>query len=272
MPLTFAHPLAAIPLRRLGLPLPALAIGAMIPDLVHFARLPVDYAFTHSVLGIVTVDLALAAVLLALWSLVLRAPLTDAAPAWVRERCPAPPPLTAPRARDLLAAAAALVLGAVTHIVWDAFTHPFGAVVVRVPALQAEVGPLPLYHWLQYGSSLLGVLGLALLAIIALGRSRPRPLPRRLGAPAVAVIAVPLALGALTAGLLIGVGWGSWEPETLAFMLATRTSSVAAVALVATAAAWWAALGIRSARTPEPPRGDQSTRSSRLQDPARGRS
>ena len=40
MPITFAHPAAVLPLARTGLPLTALAIGSMVPDLPMFVRLP----------------------------------------------------------------------------------------------------------------------------------------------------------------------------------------------------------------------------------------
>jgi hypothetical protein len=56
----------------------------------------------------------------------------------------------------------AVVVGALTHIVWDAFTHE-GARGVRLFPLLDDFGPevaghsLELYRWLQYGSSLLGL-------------------------------------------------------------------------------------------------------------------
>lgn len=38
MPVTIAHPAAVLPLRGLGLPLSAMVIGSMAPDLPVFSR------------------------------------------------------------------------------------------------------------------------------------------------------------------------------------------------------------------------------------------
>jgi Domain of unknown function (DUF4184) len=51
-------------------------------------------------------------------------------------------------------------LGAITHIVWDSFTHPTGWAVQHLLWLQSLIGQWPLYKLLQYGSGLLGVAGL----------------------------------------------------------------------------------------------------------------
>src|SRR5262245_14031787 len=59
-----------------------------------------------------------------------------------------------------------IVLGAVTHVVWDSFTHDRGYAVrnlpdLRTPPLQAVGNDRPMYNVLQHGSS---VAGLAILA------------------------------------------------------------------------------------------------------------
>ena len=46
-----------------------------------------------------------------------------------------------------------LLLGVVSHIVWDLFTHEARWGTTAIPALAAEWGPLPGYKWLQHGSS-----------------------------------------------------------------------------------------------------------------------
>ena len=87
-----------------------------------------------------------------------------------------------------LYAAAALLLGAVTHLIWDAFTHE-NARGVRMFPLLTDYGPemaghpLHLYRWLQYGSSLLG-LAVVLAALIAVaapcaGTGRAAATPHR---------------------------------------------------------------------------------------------
>ena len=48
-----------------------------------------------------------------------------------------------------------VVLGALTHVVWDSFTHANGWVVQRVPFLTEEFG-LPIFKLAQFGSGLFG--------------------------------------------------------------------------------------------------------------------
>jgi hypothetical protein len=107
--------------------------------------------------------------------------------AYVRLRdAPAVPSITRPA--SWLYAAAALLLGAVTHLLWDTFTHE-NARGVRMFPLLTDYGPemaghpLHLYRWLQYGSSILG-LALVAMELVLWLRHAPAPAkspPRRIG-------------------------------------------------------------------------------------------
>lgn len=267
MPFTLAHPLAAVPLRRLGLPLDALVVGAMIPDLVLFAPLGIDYTSTHAPLGTVTIDLVMGAILLALWRIALRAPVTDGAPRWVRDRLrPRTPREGSSRdstsrgrtsrgamrrgaashrsttgvLRTVLLSAIAIVLGAWTHIVWDGFTHDHGWVVTRVPALREHLAGLPVFSVLQYGSSVLGIAGLAWLAHRSLARRTAVPRPPRRAVPARLVLVLPVVVGAVTAGTILGATWGALPLGDVVYLLATRTVTAAALGLLLACALWWA--------------------------------
>lgn len=267
MPFTLAHPLAAIPMRRLGLPLDALVIGAMIPDLVLFMPLGLPYGATHSALALVTWDLLLGLAALAGWRLVLRAPLIDASPDWVRERLPrvsdlspdrrvdhgiseadtSGPDVARPRRsgtgtdslRALMTSALAVVLGAATHLLWDAFTHESGWMVERIALLRMHVAGLGVYGWLQYASGILGVLILAGWGMRALGRGLPRERPRQVPWAPWAVIIAPAVLAALTAGLVLGALWHRVPIEGLAFAMVTRSMALGGAAACLGCAAWW---------------------------------
>ncbi|MEU6392562.1 DUF4184 family protein [Streptomyces sp. NPDC046939] len=171
MPFTLSHAAAVLPfLRRDGAgrgPLvPSLLVaGSFAPDVTYFAAGAVPGAMefgdvTHSFPGVLTVDVAIALGLVGLERLI-REPVLALLPRRVRGRV-----------GSLLRGRAGLpwspgwwyvsaVLGAVTHVVWDAFTHPgrWGSRVI--PALDEKVAGSPLYWWVQYGSSAvaLGVLG-----------------------------------------------------------------------------------------------------------------
>jgi hypothetical protein len=71
--------------------------------------------------------------------------------------------------RTLGYASLAVILGAITHVVWDAFTHANTAVAGAFPFLQAEVfelrgRPIHVYFVLQVLCSAMGLLALAIWA------------------------------------------------------------------------------------------------------------
>ena len=75
MPFTFAHPAAAVPLRRwLGRAgvLSALVIGSMAPDLTYFVPFGVDRASTHSLTGVLWFCLPLGVVTYYIFNFLVR--------------------------------------------------------------------------------------------------------------------------------------------------------------------------------------------------------
>ncbi|MFF3544531.1 DUF4184 family protein [Streptomyces platensis] len=210
MPFTLSHAAAVLPaLRRTGaargpLVASALVAGSFAPDMTYYADtlVPGGMAFgdfTHSLPGVLTVDVLVTAVLVGGWLLV-REPLTALVPrAWRstvhvfargRPRRPRGP-------RELAALvgwfAVSAVLGAVTHVVWDAFTHPGRWGTRLVPGLDRVVGGLPLYTYLQYGTSA--------LALAAMGAFVWPVLRRRDGGGAAAAESVPAAVPVLSVRL-----------------------------------------------------------------------
>jgi len=219
VPFTPAHAVVAIPLRRLGLPLGAVAVGAMSPDTAVFLPRLFDYAHTHSLKGVVTTDLVVGLCAVVVWWLWVRAPVVDVLPDGVRRRLRLDPPRWE-SGRWWAAVVVGVALGALTHIGWDGFTHTTAWGTDLVPALRERVGPLPLTSWLQYASGLLGLVGIALWwRGILLRRSPDRSAPRA-GRLRGALRLLPVAGVAL--GVVLGVAWVSVSPETqLARLLVT---------------------------------------------------
>ncbi|HLJ55984.1 MAG TPA: DUF4184 family protein [Chthonomonadaceae bacterium] len=167
MPFTLSHPAAAVPFARLGLPLSALVIGSMAPDFPYFVQWTAHFQLGHTVPGLLLFDLPAGLAALALFHGLLKWPLVALMPPGHLERLARAARGFQIAAPDrLLRAAAAVLIGAATHLAWDSFTHSNSPIVERSTALRATVfgalwGGLPLYRLLQHGSSIAGA---ALLA------------------------------------------------------------------------------------------------------------
>ncbi|MBN6192709.1 DUF4184 family protein [Aneurinibacillus sp. BA2021] len=186
MPFTPSHAIVALPFVRTPLVPAAIAIGAMTPDLPLFLRgVGLDYSFTHTVANVIWTAL-LAFVLFLLWRVVLRPSVGELVPLWVARRLPREwddrGAVAAGRAVGVglgrpwypLLLAVSLVLGVLSHIAWDAFTHEGRWGVALFPMLDEQWGPLLGYKWVQHGSSVLALLGLGLWAALRLRRAVPR--------------------------------------------------------------------------------------------------
>ncbi|OLO33933.1 hypothetical protein PZ61_0227890 [Streptomyces sp. MNU77] len=192
MPFTLSHAAAVLPaIRRNGTarwPLfpSALVAGSFAPDITYFADTVVPGAmefgsFTHTFLGVVTVNVAIAAVLVTVWVL-LREPLAALLPVRVRGRVHAfvrgqrwTRSSFGPSAWLWFAVSGAL--GAGTHVVWDAFTHHSRWGTELVPVLSRSVGGFPVYQFVQYGSSALALVVIGWFAVTGLRLTPAAPAP-----------------------------------------------------------------------------------------------
>jgi membrane-bound metal-dependent hydrolase YbcI (DUF457 family) len=172
VPFTVSHAAAVLPLQSFGkhkLPLTALMIGSMAPDFGYFFSHEASRALTHSFLGLFIFALPVGLLVWLFYVAVLeKATITLLSDRW-HTRFAHTDALTMPL---VWRAAIGIVLGAVTHILWDAFTHRGTFVTNAFPVL---TGPtpgfswLPIYHLLHALSS---VVGLVLLVIWARGLHR----------------------------------------------------------------------------------------------------
>lgn len=229
MPFTLSHPAAALVLSKSGLPVAATVAGTMAPDVPMFVPGPVGYSVTHSWRGVATVDVLIGAFGVVLWSFLLRDAMADLAPAFIRERVPP----TAPYAlRQWALAPVAVLVGAATHVGWDAFTHDGRWGVRHLAWLRSEHWGHAGYHWAQAVSTVGGLLVVLLWAFISVTRRPRRPRPSRIGVRARAVwpaTFVATGAGGLVAGL-IDLGSGVHAAAIAAAVAGTTV--LAAVALV----------------------------------------
>ncbi|MGW1977835.1 DUF4184 family protein [Streptomyces sp. NPDC001889] len=170
MPFTLSHAAAVLPgIRRDGtgrgpLVASALIMGSLSPDMTFFAATAVPGAmefgrFTHGLLGLFTVDAAITAALVAMW-LLIRDPLLALLPSGRQ----GPVHAWLDGGRRNLSPGYALrfylsaVLGASSHVVWDAFTHHGRWGTRLMPVLNESVAGFGGHQIAQYGSSALALL------------------------------------------------------------------------------------------------------------------
>ncbi len=216
MPLTPSHAAAAWPLAALlpALPLSALVVGTIVPDLEYLLILSPRRWISHSPTGLFVFCLPLGLATWWAWEARVRRALLARLPApWAGALAAA----RAPDARGALLAALGVLLGAASHIAWDSFTHKHDWGVQTFPWLAQPVPLLgrPLHNVLQHGSTLAG--GLVVLLWVRRWRDRQRPAVRastgaafRAVLPLGARLLALAALAGLANGLRVlerGPGW-----------------------------------------------------------------
>ena len=171
MPITFAHPVAVLPLQRWGFPLSALIVGSVAPDLEYLMHLAPRSVIGHTPVGLFVFCIPVG--LLFLWVLhrVWKRPFLAL---FVGGHCVStvhrPDSFAFWPLRRLIMLGTAVLIGSLTHLVWDSFTHQYGWMVQRVPALntvifQTNLGSLPLFKFLQHGSSAVGITMLVVMTM-----------------------------------------------------------------------------------------------------------
>jgi hypothetical protein len=172
VPFTVSHAAAVLPLHRFSkhkLPLAALMIGSMAPDFGYFLFFEVSRSLTHGFLGLFIFNLPVGLAAWFFYVSVLEKPAITLLPDRWHTRFAHTDAFSAPL---IGRAAIAIVLGAATHLLWDAFTHRATFVTDAFPVLLGRTPGfrwLPIYHLLQGVSS---VVGLAILALWARGLHR----------------------------------------------------------------------------------------------------
>ncbi|MEV0392435.1 DUF4184 family protein [Polymorphospora rubra] len=163
MPFTGSHIAAVLPLARAAWLVPsALVIGSMVPDLPYYLPLPVSASLTHSIVGVIGVDVLLGLLALALWHGLLARFLTAISPARLRQRLVRP---ARPRHRPARLAAmlvASLAVGAATHVLWDSFTHDGRWGATHIGWLADPHLGMAGYRWAQYASTVVGAVAVAI--------------------------------------------------------------------------------------------------------------
>jgi hypothetical protein len=204
MPFTFSHPAASVPLARRGLVLSALVVGSMAPDFAYFVPWLPGSRFSHRPFGALLFCVPTG--LLVLWAFhtIMKRPLLSLLPDNHQRRLiPAAKGFAFGPLRQFILIILSLILGALTHIGWDACTHSHSWVVRHVPVLSMPIietaqGSLRVYKALQHGSTLVGAVLLCYWYArwYSQAPARPATLPIQLSTTAKLSIVLSIGLGA----------------------------------------------------------------------------
>lgn len=238
MPFTVSHAAAFLPFRKLNLVWSAFIIGSVAPDFPYLIGNTRHHALGHHYPGLIYFTIPASMVALWLFHNLVKQPVVGLLPRGMQLRIV--DQMGAFRfgpARRFLLIMVSMLLGIATHIVWDDFTHSYTWAwyrfrwlrgVMRVPIY----GHLPKYAVLQYGSTVLGLVALAIWIWLWYRRTAPRDVPLATRAQsrfrvAIAMVFIACLLGLLRAVTDTGLRFVAHHPDHFALLF-----SVTALALV----------------------------------------
>lgn len=139
-----------------------LIVGSLAPDFEYFIRMSIESRYSHTVSGLFWFDLPLGLLFTFIFHNLIRDNLIDHLPTFLRSRCSVIKQFAwnGYFKANKWVVISSVLLGAASHVGWDAFTHVNGYFASQIPALHrtAEIAglKLPYYKLLQHLSTLLG--------------------------------------------------------------------------------------------------------------------
>ncbi len=181
MPFTLAHPAIILPLRKgfgRWFSFTGLVIGSMSPDFEYFLRTYIKSTYSHTGWGLILFNLPVALLMAYIFHNIVRNPFIAHLPTPLRARGQSITNFNwnSYFREHWFIVIYSILLGAFSHLFWDAFTHKEGYFVEQILMLQKtiEMGKyqVPVFKILQHGSTLLG--GVIILYFIY---KQPAPTP-----------------------------------------------------------------------------------------------
>ncbi|WP_027418341.1 DUF4184 family protein [Crocinitomix catalasitica] len=170
MPFTFSHPAIILPLSKLKstrLSATAMILGSMSPDFEYFIHMRMYQEHGHSLLGLFYFDLPMTIALCFIFHAFVRRGLIAHSPKIIREKYAEFSDFNWIQhfKKHWFMIGYSAMIGIVSHVFWDAFTHSNGLFVEYIPFLQGKTNILGYVFTntdlAQMGSSLLGALVIA---------------------------------------------------------------------------------------------------------------
>lgn len=161
MPFTFSHPAIILPfLKEEKLSATGLIIGSLCPDFEYFIRMKMQSDYSHTFLGLFYFNIPVGLLVALVFHQIIKKPFIENLPSFFQNK------LTLLKCTkwmnylktNFLYVLLSILIGAISHIFWDSFTHKSGYFVEQIPFLRLEINTIPLYKIMQHLSSLIGML------------------------------------------------------------------------------------------------------------------
>ena len=167
MPFTPAHPAIILPFIKINsrfVSATGLIVGSVTPDFEYFFKMSVSGQHSHTLAGLFYFDLPVGCFLAIVFHAVVKKRFVSNLPLFLQSRLH---PLSTLDflsyiRKNWIAFLFSLLLGAVSHIFWDAFTHRFGFFATRLSFYDGAYVPFegvkyPLWYALQHISTAVGL-------------------------------------------------------------------------------------------------------------------
>ena len=160
MPFTFSHPAIILPLNYLPkkwISLTGLIIGSLTPDFEYFIRMKIESNYSHTFWGIFWFDLPLGILMTFVFHNIVKHDLIKNLPKKLNERFRAK---AEENWNKYFARNWKIVIGILSHIFWDSFTHQSGIFVKVFSKLLKPIEilgkPIKIFKILQHLSTIIG--------------------------------------------------------------------------------------------------------------------
>ncbi|QKJ28397.1 DUF4184 family protein [Mucilaginibacter mali] len=166
MPFTFAHPAIVLPLAKLSkhwVSITGLIVGSMTPDFEYFLRMRVKSIYSHTWPGLFWFDVPLGLCILIIYQFLIKDSLIEHLPTSLYSRFVGFKGTDKDyfKFQNLIVVLTSILIGTLSHILWDGFTHPTGYFVKLIPNLSSDLNlaghNIAVYKIIQHVSTLIGL-------------------------------------------------------------------------------------------------------------------
>lgn len=164
MPFTFSHPAIVLPFKNKYLNFSGLILGSMAPDFIYFVLFSPSSNIGHEFLGFFFFNLPMCFLINYVFYKYIQKVLILSMPNFILNKYMYLTKLknTLPSKKEKLKFAISCLIGMITHVFWDSFTHISGFFVNNMDFLRGSINvfnmSISIYKIIQHSSTIVGFL------------------------------------------------------------------------------------------------------------------